>query len=188
MLRVNLPAQDLGEQELRLPQIAPNQFAAVGTELAVAGDWQVTAILREIGAFSWTAQSALRVGTSPPEPAVVNPPPRFGGLGIVGMLLLAAGCLALAFGAVACRRARRPLALLGEVALSVAGAALLLVGRLPVASAPELADVPVVTVPVVAGTPAATMEDMHGHEMNMAQAATPEAAGAARHRHSSQRG
>jgi copper transport protein len=78
VLRVNLPAQDLGEQELRLPHTAPNTFAADGTELAVAGDWQLTAIVREIGAFSWTAQSALRVGTSPPPPPVDNPPPHFG--------------------------------------------------------------------------------------------------------------
>ena len=173
VLRVNLPTRDLGEQELRLPQTAPNTFAADGTELAVAGDWQITAILREIGAFSWTAQSALRIETSPLPPPVVNPPPRFGGLGIVGMLVLAAGCLALAFGVAAGRGARRPLALPGGAVLVVAGAALLLAGRLPVASAPDLAVMPVATPPVLAATPAAMPEHMHQHDM--AQAATPEA-------------
>ena len=172
VLRVNLPTQDLGEQELRLPQTAPNTFAAHGTELALAGDWQLTAILREIGAFSWTAQSALRVEASPPPPPIINPPPHFGGLGIVGMLVLAAGCLALALGGAAGRRHPRPFAIPGGVVLFVAGAALLLVGRLPVATAPELADAPVAAIPVVAATPPA----MHEHDMaGMASMATPEA-------------
>ncbi|MCA9863796.1 MAG: copper resistance protein CopC, partial [Thermomicrobiales bacterium] len=170
VLRVNLPAQDLGEQELRLPQTAPNTFAADGTELAVAGDWQVTAIIRDIGAFAWTAQSALHVGTSPPLPPVVNPPPHFGSPGIAGMLVLAAGCLALAFGVVAGRQERRLVAIPGGVVLSVAGVALLLAGRLPVASAPEAADAP--TIPALAATPATMPEHVHDHDQAQA---TPEA-------------
>jgi putative copper export protein len=173
VLRVNLPAQDLGEQELRLPQTAPNTFSADGTELAVTGDWQLTAILRQIGAFSWTAQSALHIGTTPPAPPVVNPPPRFGGLGIVGMLVAAAGCLALAFGIASDRRTRRPQAIPGGVVLLVAGAALLLAGRLPVASAPDVAEPPIALISTPAGTPT-TMPD-HMHEHDMTHAATPEA-------------
>ncbi len=176
VLRVNLPTQDLGEQELRLPQNALNTFAADGTELAVAGDWQLTAILREIGSFSWTAQSALRVGASPPPPPVVNPPPHFGGLGIAGMLVLATGCLVLAIGVAASVRDRRPFAIPGGMILFVAGAALLFVGRLPAASAPELVGVPVATIPVGDATPPAMPVGMHEHDTaGMPGTATPEA-------------
>jgi hypothetical protein len=178
VLRVNLPTQDLGEQELRLPQMAPNQFAADGTELAVAGDWQLTAILREIGAFSWTTQSALDLGATPPAPPVVNPPPRFTDVGIAGMLLLAGACLALGFWLAARGLPRRGFALPGGCVLAVAGMALLLAGRMPAATAPEpgLALVAAPT-PQAVTTPAATLRPAHEHAHNheMAQASTPAA-------------
>ncbi|MCA9879706.1 MAG: FixH family protein, partial [Thermomicrobiales bacterium] len=172
VLRVNLPAQALGEQELRLPQVAPNRFAADGTELAVAGDWQLTAILREIGAFSWTTAAALRVETTAPAPPAVNPPPRFAGAGIVGMLLLAVGCVALATWLGRARRPARSLAWPGGVLCGVAGVALLLLGRIPATSGPE----PDSAVALLASTPLATSAPAtpsHAHEHAAMQASTP---------------
>jgi copper transport protein len=164
VLRVDLPAQDLGEQELRLPQTAPNHFTAEGTELAVAGDWQVTAILRDIGVFSWTTQSALHLDTSPPAPPVVNPPPRFGPMGMVGMLVLAAGCIVLAVWAATGRGGQPRFVLPGGVGLSLAGAALLLAGRLPVTSAPVQSAVPLASTPVATIQSAATPQHTHVNE------------------------
>jgi copper transport protein len=182
VLRVNLPTQDLGEQELRLPQTGPNHFAADGTELAVAGDWHLTAILREIGAFSWTAQLAINIGSMPPAPLVANPPPHFDGLGIAGMLLLAGGCVALGAWVAMGRGARQLLTLPGGVAVGAAGVALLLAGRVPVAPAPPPAATLVASVPVAWGTPAATpghemdhMHEMVEHMHDMMHVATPAA-------------
>lgn len=174
VLRVNLTAQDLGEQELRLPQVAPNRFAADGTELAVAGDWQLTAILREIGAFSWTTQAALRLTTTPPAPPVVNPPPRFDGLGIAGMLLLAIGCVALAVWSGRQRRPGRSLAGPAGALCAVAGLALLLVGRIPVATAPgpELTATLLASTPLSSSVPA-TPDSAHTHEHMAMSEATP---------------
>lgn len=173
VLRVDLPTQDLGEQELRLPQTGPNLFAADGTELAVAGDWQLTAILREIGAFSWTTQSLLHIETTPPSPPVVNPPPRFDTLGIAGMLILAAGCVALAFWIGVGRGTGRRPALPGGALIGAAGVALLLVSRIPPASAPVQSEILLAALPVTTATPAATPEHAHSHEM--VHAATPTA-------------
>ena len=69
VLRFALPAQNIGEQELRLPQVAPNHFATEGSELALAGDWRITAIVRTIGAFSWTTEARVTVGEAPPPAA-----------------------------------------------------------------------------------------------------------------------
>jgi copper transport protein len=96
ILRFTLPAENIGEQELRLPQMAPNHFVAEGSELALAGDWQVTTIVRAIGAFSWWSAATITVSETPPAPAVVNPAPIFGPAGIVGMIVVATGIAALA--------------------------------------------------------------------------------------------
>ena len=56
VLRFALPAQDMGEQELTLPQEGPNHFTAEGPELALAGDWRLEVLVRKIGAFSWETQ------------------------------------------------------------------------------------------------------------------------------------
>ena len=100
IVRFALPAQNIGEQELRLPQVAPNRFAAAGSELALAGDWQVTTIVRAIGAFSWWSAATVTVGETPPPAAEVNPAPLFGPAGIAGMIVTAIGVAALAAAAV----------------------------------------------------------------------------------------
>ena len=171
VLRVNLPAQDLGEQEVRLPQTAPNHFAADGTELAVAGDWQLTAILRDIGAFSWTAQAALHLETTPPQPPVNNPPPRFAAPGILGMLLLAAGCAAVGVWLALARGVSRRLTVGVSAVLAVVGALLLLVGRIPGTPASQPAAALVAQAPGITGTPATSPE--HVHEYESAPEATP---------------
>jgi len=96
ILRFALPAENIGEQELRLPQMAPNHFVAEGSDLALAGDWQVATIVRAIGAFSWWSAATITVSETPPAPAVVNPAPIFGPAGIVGMIVVATGIAALA--------------------------------------------------------------------------------------------
>ena len=91
-----MPAENIGQQELRLPQVAPNRFAAEGSELALAGDWEVTTIVRAIGAFSWWSVATITVGETPPPAAVVNPAPIFGPAGVAGMIAVAIGLAALA--------------------------------------------------------------------------------------------
>src|SRR5688500_20181576 len=43
------------------------------SELVLAGDWQVTTIVRAIGAFSWWSAATVAVGEIPPPAAEINP-------------------------------------------------------------------------------------------------------------------
>lgn len=170
VLRFALPARDIGAQELRLPEAGPNRYAASGSELSLAGDWQIEAIVRKIGAFSWSTNVVVPVAATPPLPPESNPPPRFGPGGVLGELLLALGMIGLA-AAVALRHlplARRSGAAVAGVVVFAMGGAVLAGARLPPASsAPILAQ----PVPVTASPSASPA---HAHEQMMTERhATP---------------
>jgi copper transport protein len=89
VLRFALPTQDIGQQELRLPQAAPNRFVAQGSELALGGDWQVAGIVGAIvGAIGVAALAAAAVLRGVPRA-------RRGGVAGVGLVAVAAGCVIL---------------------------------------------------------------------------------------------
>jgi copper transport protein len=175
VLRFALPERNIGEQELRLPQGAANHFATEGSELTLPGDWRITAIVRAIGAFSWTTEATVTVGAAPPIAAEPNPAPHFGPGGVAGMVALAIGLAGLAAAALArgTRIARRAgIAAIGTVALA-AGVILLVGSRLPAeASVPVLARsaTPEPPAPAAASPPAMSA---HDHDMVMPHAATP---------------
>jgi copper transport protein len=164
VLRFALPAQAIGAQELRLPRTAPNRFAAAGSELSLAGAWQIEAIVREIGAFSWSTDTTLVLTPAPPPPPERNPAPRFGPAGAVGMLLLAAGMMGLVV-AVVWRGAaltRRGGLTIASVAVFALGGMALVGARLPSAgSAPVLAQ----PEPAIASPASASPTIAHHHEM-----------------------
>ena len=177
VLRFALPAQDLGQQELRLPYVAPNRFATEGSELALGGDWQLTVIVRAIGAFSWSTEATIAIGETPPAPAVVNPAPIFGPAGIVGMLVVATGIAALAVvvvshGVAAIRRG----AVAGAGLVAVAAGFLILgSARIPVAAdEPVLArTIPADASPAIASPAIASPAAMAEHDHQLATSATP---------------
>jgi copper transport protein len=78
VLRFDLPAQGMGEQELNLPQQGPSRFTAEGPELALAGDWELEVLVRKIGVFSWETHVPLRIANAPPPTPDLNPAPLFG--------------------------------------------------------------------------------------------------------------
>jgi copper transport protein len=172
VLRFALPTQDIGQQELRLPQAAPNRFVAQGSELALGGDWQVAVIVRTIGAFSWSTDAAIPIGATPPPPPAVNPAPIFGMAGIVGAIVGAIGVAALAAAAVlrGVPRARRGgVAGVGLVAVA-AGCVILGSARIPVA-APGAALAQ--AVPVPGSPPPATPPAAAEHDHALATPAMP---------------
>ncbi|MFN8590983.1 MAG: copper resistance protein CopC [Thermomicrobiales bacterium] len=95
VLRFSLPERDIGAQELRLSRAEGNQFRAEGSELALTGTWQIEAIVRKIGAFSWPASAVLAIAESPSLPPAVNPAPLFAPSAVVALILLALGLLSL---------------------------------------------------------------------------------------------
>ena len=175
VLRFALPAQNIGEQELLLPRVAANHFAAEGSEIALPGDWRITAIVRAIGVFSWSTEATVTVGAAPPIAAEPNPAPRFGPGGVAGMVALAIGLAGLAAAALA--RETRIIRRAGIAAIAAAALAtgvILLVGsQLPMgAAAPVLARSVTPATPALAAASPPAMSG-HDHDMMMPHAATP---------------
>jgi hypothetical protein len=154
VVRFALPAQDMGSQELKLAQIGSNQFSAEGPNLALAGNWQIEALVRKIGAFSWSSNTTLSISQTPPAAPELNPAPLFATGGVVGMVVLSIGLIGLAAAALsrgAETRRRLGVAMVGALAL-VGGLILLAGSRLPgMEPAPVLAS----SAASAAATPAA---------------------------------
>lgn len=172
ILRFALPSQSIGEQELRLPATGPTTFQADGPQLALTGDWQIEAIVRKIGAFSWSTRAVVPVSAITPAAPQPNPAPLFAPRAIAGMLAIAAGIAALAF-AVALRAVpipRRAASAVIGLLLAGAGAGFIVGSRIPVAAAPQTV-VSLAATPAGAATPEA-MPSAH-HHMAASPAATP---------------
>jgi copper transport protein len=170
ILRFALPNRDLGAQELRLPLVSQNEFRAEGSDLALPGDWQVETIVRAIGTFSWSTESVIAIGQTPPPAPQPNPAPLFAPPAIAGMVAIAIGALALAFallasGATPSRRA----------IVAAAGVAILGLGAAAIAAARVAPPPPVVAAiqTPAAPTPEASPSAADGHH-TMNHHATPE--------------
>jgi copper transport protein len=133
VLRFSLSSQEIGQQELRLPATGPNRFSAEGSELALPGQWQVSAIVRQIGQFSWSTEVIAPIALTAPSAPEANPAPHFGSAGAWGMIALAIGMCALGV-ALASRsmaaNQRGVVSTAGIVAV-LAGVTLLSLARLP---------------------------------------------------------
>jgi len=90
LLRLTFAGDDIGQKEIKLDRSGAASWEHHGSELGIAGDWDLQVIVREIGRFEWTASTAVTV-----EPAASSerprPPWRFNGGGIAGLALVAVG-------------------------------------------------------------------------------------------------
>jgi len=129
LLRLNIPSQDIGEKEVKLTPVADGAFEGHGSELSIAGDWQITAIVRKVGEFQWQAstQTAIPAQAEPaPQP---RPAWHFGTEGLLGLALIVAGVAGIVF-ALAAGRARLRLKISGIATCAlIAGLLLLLQAR-----------------------------------------------------------
>jgi copper transport protein len=156
VLRFALPSQAIGAQELRLPAAGSNRFVATGPELALPGDWQVAAIVRRIGAFSWSTEATIAVPATPPRVLAPNPAPLFTPAGLAGLIVAALGVAVLAAAAVSLIPRSVP-----RIGLAVAGAAVFIAGIAILGAsriaqpAPEMVSVVAATPSTILGSPAA---------------------------------
>ncbi len=135
LLRISLPSLKTGEQEVPLDRTTGNRFEWHGSELSIAGDWTLTAIVRQPGAGDWTATKTLTIGTMPSDTNIPGPAWHFGAAGIAGLLLLVLGLAGMVLAAISdSAPLRRESAGLSAVAL-VLGVVLLLQARVDPASA-----------------------------------------------------
>jgi len=131
-----MSAMRTGQTEILLTSASGNAFEYHGSELSVAGDWRMEVIVREVGVFQWAQRTTLAVGQPGASgDGLPRAAWKFGGTGIVGLLLVVAGLAGFAVAWVAGRTPlRKESAGLGTVALAL-GAILLLQARVSTASA-----------------------------------------------------
>lgn len=135
VLRLTLAGQDLGQQEIELTRAAGNAFEGHGSELSIAGDWSITAIVRKIGEFQWQATDSVTVGGEPAPSREPGPAWHFGQESLAGIALIVAAVVGFGVAWNAGRsRLRRESAILAGAALAL-GVLLLLQARVDPADA-----------------------------------------------------
>jgi mono/diheme cytochrome c family protein/uncharacterized membrane protein len=129
VLRLELPSVDTGRKELKLVRAAGNAFEGHGSELSIAGDWTIEAILRQPGENDLAATRTFALGTEPPIVRLPSPAWHFDRSALPGLLFLVLGIAGLVLARMSANtRRRRQSGGLGLAALSL-GAGLLLLWR-----------------------------------------------------------
>ncbi|MGH2559153.1 MAG: CopD family protein, partial [Thermomicrobiales bacterium] len=137
VLRLTLARQDLGQQEIGLTRAAGNAFEGHGSELSIAGDWSVIAIVRKIGEFQWQDTTTVNISAEAPPSKTPGPAWHFDTGGVAGIALIAASVIGFGVAWSAGRnRLRRESAILSGAALAL-GIVLLLQARVDPAEAEE---------------------------------------------------
>lgn len=99
LLRLTIPArEELGTSEIQLSRVSDSAFEYHGSELSIAGDWEITMILRGQGAAPVNAVAEQEIGTTTPDVDIPGEPWRFESFGgVVGLLLVVIGSGGLVF-------------------------------------------------------------------------------------------
>lgn len=92
LLRLTFGGARIGAKEMTLDRTTPITFESHGSELGIAGDWEIELLVRKIGDFEWTGTQTVTIGVS--GSTAPKPPWRLGTGGIVGLLLFAMALIA----------------------------------------------------------------------------------------------
>ncbi len=111
LLRLTPPGDSKANKELKLARQQDGSFTGSGSEFALAGDWGVQVIVRQIGSFQWDGEVSVAIEANTGPPQFESSAWRFGPIGAIGMLLLGIGIIATS--ALIGRRANRTLVLAG---------------------------------------------------------------------------
>lgn len=89
LMRIESEDQSLGGlQEISLERDGERRFESVGSQLSVAGEWDIELIIRRPDTADWRASSTIELGTEPPSSNVPAEAPRFDGvLGAISSIL-----------------------------------------------------------------------------------------------------
>jgi len=109
LIRLTIPDRDdLGTSEIQLSRVAGNAFEHHGSELSIAADWEITAIIRTAGTAPVSAETTVSIGTTAPDVEVPGDPWRFQTLGgVTGLALMVVGFAGLIVGLRSPRAASR---------------------------------------------------------------------------------
>ncbi len=86
LLRLTFAQEAIGTKEVELDRSSPTVYETHGSEIGIAGDWEIELLIRKIGEFEWNDTQQITVGAS--GSAAAKPPWRFGSGGIIGLALL----------------------------------------------------------------------------------------------------
>ncbi|MEZ4624205.1 MAG: CopD family protein [Thermomicrobiales bacterium] len=137
-LRLTPPGDLFDQVEVPLTIAGPNIWENHGSELSVAGDWQIDVVIRTPGENDWQASVSAPIDAT--APALPAQPWRFGRNALVGLVMLVIGAIAVGRTlGMPGGRSRRETAGIGIAGLAI-GAAFLLSARLEPPPAFALAD------------------------------------------------
>lgn len=151
LLRIALPAHGLPPRTVTLAPSAENQWTGSGNDFAVAGDWTVETIVRDIGSYQFEGAVVAAVPATPAFAVATSSAPRFEPLGAAALVLAAVGLVCLGAGAGRAEAGFRRAMVAGGSAVLAAGIAGLILTRLPTASPSPVVAANLAMVP--AGTP-----------------------------------
>ena len=138
LLRLTPPGDVFDQVELPLVAVGPGIWEAHGSDLSLAGDWEIEAIVRATGEFQWQANTITPIGAS--MVALPGQPWRFGLNAFAGLAMLVIGAIAIARTVtIGTGRSRKETVGIGLAGLAI-GAALLLSARLEPPPTIALAD------------------------------------------------
>ncbi len=87
LLRLTFSGANIGTKEMTLGRTTAYTFETHGSELGIAGDWNVQLIVRDIGEFEWTDTQSVNIGVT--GSTAPKPPWRLATGGLVGLVLIA---------------------------------------------------------------------------------------------------
>lgn len=132
LLRLTIPDRDdLGTKEIQLARVTGNAFEHHGSELSIAADWEMTAIIRPVGAAPINAETTATIGTTTSNVDVPGDPWRFQTLGgVTALALIAVGFAGVIVGIRAQARTTRKESIGLGVAALLLGVILLMQARI----------------------------------------------------------
>jgi copper transport protein len=88
LVRVSHAGDVEGTIDVPLERVGPQRFEASGSELSIAGPWQVELIIRQPNTADWRNTALMTVGFEPASATLPGVPPRFPSLAATGAVLL----------------------------------------------------------------------------------------------------
>jgi copper transport protein len=138
LVRVESSEQDTGQKDLRFVHADGTEYTYEGSELSLAGEWDLQLIVREPTGPEWRAYGTVDIGEQP-QATTSKPSWVLSGAGaIAGMLIAVAGVAALVVSWQGGTRRRLPVATAGAAVLLL-GAIVLLLARTDTESIIQLA-------------------------------------------------
>ena len=107
LLRLTSPGDAVGGDEILLAPVGGNAWEEHGSQLSLAGDWTIEAIVRKVGEFQWQATATATITEPVEATSAPSQPWRFSSNALIGIGMLIVGAVAAAWALTATRQRSR---------------------------------------------------------------------------------